>query len=119
MATTPLQPRQTAWGRACVVDTAYTITPGTGRCQAAAPTASRNTVTIRPYGGSGYRDPGLAWSDSRPLPRSSRAKLRDTLPDRRFPSFPFPRRRDWTSMPQPAGRPEIDLEVAALKERYA
>src|SRR6202034_2439422 len=67
MASTPLQPRQTAWGRACVVDTASNITPQTGRCQAcrahrrvARPAAgrprpgrgpvavSRNTVTIRP-----------------------------------------------------------------------
>src|SRR6202035_4032508 len=28
-------------------------------------------------------------------------------------------RRDWTSMPPSAGSPEFDLEVAALKERYA
>ena len=46
----------------------------------AAECLSRNTVTIRAPPGSGYRDPGLAWIVSCPLPRSSRPNLRDSCP---------------------------------------
>jgi len=54
MASTPLQPRQTAWGRACVVDTASTITPQTGRCQACrAPRRVARPAAGRPRAGRG------------------------------------------------------------------
>ncbi len=86
MASTPLRPRQTAWGRACVVDTASNITPkrtaakppragATGGARAGPPRPARKAA----LGGSGYRDPGLAWIISCPLPPSSRPNLRDTL----------------------------------------